>query len=357
MLRILPLLLFPVLAQAQPLRTQHVILVTLDGLRWQELYAGADSLLIRDDRHVDHAEELAERFWSHDPADRRARLMPFFWSVLARDGQLYGNRWLGDWVDVSNGKYFSYPGYNEILAGFGDSRIDSSAKRPSPKVTVLEYVNRQPSFAGRVAAFGSWDVFPYIVNEERSGVPVNAGFEPAEGEDLMDRERFLNELQGQIPSPWGSVRLDAFTHHYAKEYLAKHRPRLLYVAYGETDDFAHDGDYEAYLKSAYQTDAFIRALWEWVQATPGCRDRTTLLVTTDHGRGEREAWTGHGHDVDGAASIWLAAIGPDTPALGERRGESQLHKNQAPGPSRRSCVCPTSRSTRRATPSAVVKRR
>ena len=75
---------------------------------------------------------------------------------------------------ILNGKKFSYPGYSELLVGFHDPRIDSNAKRPNPNSTVLEFVNRQPAMRGRVAAFGSWDVFPYIVNEERSGILVNA---------------------------------------------------------------------------------------------------------------------------------------------------------------------------------------
>ena len=60
----------------------------------------------------------------------------------------------------------------------------------------------------------------FIINDERSGIPVNAGFRNAEG-DLTEKEEFLNQLQTEIPSPWGSVRLDAFTHHYAKEYIQK----------------------------------------------------------------------------------------------------------------------------------------
>src|SRR5690606_12832092 len=138
-------------------------------------------------------------------------------------------------------------------------------KIPNPNKTILEIINEQPHFKGKVAAFGSWDVFPYIINEERSGIPVNAGFETAKGNQLTDKELFLNELQKQVPSPWGSVRLDAFTHHYALEYLKKNHPEVVYISYGETDDFAHDGNYQAYLRSAHTTDAMIKELWEYTQ--------------------------------------------------------------------------------------------
>jgi hypothetical protein len=316
----------PLRAQGEH-RTRNVILVTLDGMRWQEVFGGADSLLIRDSRFVRDTAELRKRFWRPDPAARRAALLPFLWSTIATRGQLYGNRALGSRAEVTNTHRFSYPGYSEILTGFPDPRIDSNDKRPNPNRTVLEFVNEQPSTRGRVAAFGSWDVFPYIINEERSGIPVNAGFEPATGE-ISERERLLNELQAEIPGPWSSVRLDAFTHHYALEYLARHRPRLLYVAYGETDDFAHDGRYDQYLSSARRTDDFIRELWEWAQSQDDYRGRTTLLITTDHGRGTGAEWVGHGGDVAGAEQIWIAVLGPDSPPLGERGTAGRVTQSQ-----------------------------
>lgn len=313
---------------AQP-ATRNVVLITVDGLRWQEVFAGADSSLVSNERFVDDPAWLTRRFWDDDPRVRRRRLMPFFWETIALEGQLYGNRLLDCAVDVTNAGRFSYPGYNEILTGFADDRIDSNDKVPNPNTTVLEYLNRMDGFMYRVAAFGSWDVFPFIINEERSGVPVNAGFEPAAG-DLSDRELFLNELQEEIPSPWRSVRLDAFTHHYALEYVARKHPRVLYIAYGETDDFAHDGDYAAYLEAAHRTDRFIGAVWDRLQSDPFYQGVTTMLITTDHGRGAgaNDAWQHHGADVAGAAAIWMAAIGPDTPPHGEVEGPCRLFQDQ-----------------------------
>ena len=49
------------------------------------------------------------------------------------------------------------------------------------------------------------------------------------------------------------------------------------------------------------------------------RDKTSLVITTDHGRGTtRINWTDHGKDVPLAEFIWIAVMGPDTPALGVR---------------------------------------
>lgn len=318
-------------AKAQDaLQSEHVFLITLDGLRWQELFSGADEKLIRHDIFVENGDALSELFWDDDFKIRRDRLMPFFWRTIATEGQLYGNRMLDCPVNLTNNQWFSYPGYNEILVGYDDPAIDSNSKIPNPNKTVLEYVNDMETFNGKVAAFGSWDVFPYIINEERSGIPVNAGFEPASSASLTDRELFLNDLQEQIPSPWSTVRLDAFTHHFALEHIKKTLPRLVYIAYGETDDFAHNGKYDAYLKSARQTDAFIEELWQFVQKHGYYKDKTTFVITTDHGRGTEpiNTWRSHGTDIKGADEIWIAVLGPDTPALGEVSGCEQLYQNQ-----------------------------
>lgn len=315
---------------AQSKKTENVFLITMDGLRWQELFGGADATLIGDKDYVSNTEELKTLFWKDSPEERRETLMPFFWSTIAKKGQLYGNRWQDSKVNSTNQMWFSYPGYNEILSGFADDQvIKSNDKILNPNTTVLEYINQQKGFEGKVAAFGSWDVFPYIVNEERSGVPVNAGFEKSNDEPLSEKEVFLNKLQDEIPSPWGGVRLDAFTHHFMMEYVKKHSPRLVYIAYGETDDFAHDGEYDHYLKSARQTDAFIREIWDYIQSNPQYKDKTTLLITTDHGRGTepKETWKGHGTSVKNADQIWIAALGPDTEALGASI-KGQYYQNQ-----------------------------
>ncbi|MGB5369718.1 MAG: alkaline phosphatase family protein, partial [Flavobacteriaceae bacterium] len=275
--------------------------------------------------------DLKEKFWRETFQERREALMPFFWKEVTKMGQLHGNRDLGNKVDLTNKMWFSYPGYNEILTGLADDdRIVSNDMIDNPNTTVLELANKSTNYAGKVAAFGSWDVFPFIVNEGRSGVPVNAGFENATGDGLSEREIFLNELQARVPSPWGSVRLDAFTHYYALEHMKKGHPELVFISYGETDDFAHDGNYQAYLKSAHNTDAMIRELWDFTQKDPFYKGQTIFIVTTDHGRGTAplETWKGHGDVVRGAGEVWMVVFGNGIAPRGEITRPEQLYSNQ-----------------------------
>ena len=303
----------------------------MDGLRWQELFSGADSLLVTNPEYVHDTTGLKKHFWRGSAKERREALMPFFWTEVVEMGQIHGNRNLGSKVDLTNKMWFSYPGYNEILTGKADdTHIDSNDKVNNPNKTILEIANADPQYKNKVAAFGSWDVFPYIINEERSGVPVNAGFELAKGDDLSEREKFLNELQPMVPSPWGTVRLDAFTHHFALENMKRAHPELVYIAYGETDDFAHDGDYEAYLKSANTTDTMIKELWDFTQSDPFYKNNTVFIISTDHGRGalDLKTWTGHGSDVQDAGSVWLVLFGKNVSADGEVGKKEQLYSNQ-----------------------------
>lgn len=320
--------------------SQKVFLLMLDGLRWQELFSGADSLLIANKEYTKDSAFLAKKYWKTSPIDRRNELMPFFWNTIAKEGQIYGNRKFDNKVNVKNAHWFSYPGYSEVLCGFADDkRIDSNDKNNNPNQTILELVNQQPEFKGKVGAFGSWDVFPYIINEDRAGLYVNAGYREAKGNNLTENEKYLNHLQKQAVRPWESVRQDVFTHNYALEFVKKTHPKLLFIAYGETDDFAHDGDYTHYLLAAENTDAMIKELWNYCQSNPYYKDKTTFIITTDHGRGTQpiEAWKSHGqnlkyhgktYNVNGSDQTWLAVIGPNIKAKGEIKEKGQLYNSQ-----------------------------
>ncbi|HEX5171816.1 MAG TPA: alkaline phosphatase family protein [Cyclobacteriaceae bacterium] len=310
-------------------KTENVVLVTLDGFRWQEVFNGADSVLMKQQQHMKD-NNLKSKYWRDDVSERRKALLPFFWNTMATDGQLYGNRPLGSKVNVTNQMWFSYPGYNEILTGHADDeRINSNDKNYNPNKNVLEFINSQPDFKGKVAAFTSWDCFPYIINDKRSGVFVSAGLTEAKGDKLTERERMLNQTLNAIPNPLGDVRLDAYTFYYGMEYMKKNKPRVMYFSFDETDDFAHGGEYAAYLNAANYTDRFIGELWNYLQTDPQYKDKTTMIVTCDHGRGiTEEEWKHHGKKIEHASEIWFAVIGPDTVPVGEMKGESQHYQNQ-----------------------------
>jgi hypothetical protein len=310
-------------------KTENVILITLDGFRWQEMFSGAEEPLLDQQKNLKDA-RLREKFWHPEATERRKLLLPFIWKTVAIQGQVYGNRSAGSNVDVRNTMLFSYPGYNELLTGKADDAlINSNDKKYNANKTVLEFINEQRAFKGNVAAFASWDVFPFIINDKRSGIPVSTGVAPVSNPDLTERERMMNDMITRLPNPLGDIRLDAFTFYYGMEYLKKRKPRVMYFAFDETDDFAHQGEYAAYLNAAHNTDAFIAELWRFVESDPQYKGKTTLIITTDHGRGTTsETWKHHSKEHPEASQIWLCFLGPDTAALGEAKEVPPLHQDQ-----------------------------
>lgn len=299
--------------------TDRVIVVTMDGVRWQEVFNGAARELISaKPGGVADTAGLTRRFFRNTLEARREALMPFLWSTIAGTGWIRGDSAAGSVVRVTNGKRFSYPGYNELLTGSADHRIDSNDKIPNPNVSVLEWLNRHAGFGGRVAAFGSWDVLPFILNTGRSGLRANGDGPPVDN-PRTEVERALNNLSADLPPYWGNVRFDAVTQQGALHYLKTSKPRVLYVMLGDTDEWAHERRYDLYLDAVNRGDRFLQTLWETVQGMPEYRGRTALLVTTDHGRGAGADWTDHGPDVPAAERIWMAGVIP-----GARTQESVL---------------------------------
>ncbi len=300
-----------------------------DGLRWQEVFNGAEeSLMTKENGGVSDVPGLKKTYWRDTPEARRSALMPFVWSVMSKNGQLYGNRNRGSDAFVTNGRNFSYPGYNETLCGFPDPGINSNDKIPNPNVTVLEWLNGKPAYHNKVAAFGAWDVFPFIFNWQRAGFLVNSGYDPLTlaGNARVD---VLNQVRTEGPHVWPDEVFDPILFHTALEYFKEAKPRILYISLGETDEWAHAGNYAQYLDSAHRADAHLKTLWDTVQSMPGYRDQTTLIFTPDHGRGDAPVgWKSHGEKVPASKYIWMAFLGPDTPALGERSQIPAVTQNQ-----------------------------
>jgi hypothetical protein len=311
-------------------KTRNVIYVTTDGLRWQEVFGGADfRLLSRREGGVADVAAHRKKFDAGSREERRKALLPFLWAEIAQHGQIYGDVNSGSEAKVTNGKNFSYPGYSEMFTGWADPRIDSNNKTPNPNVTVLEWLNKQSEFRGRVAAFTSWDVFPFILNRGRSGLRIVSCWEGLSGPDLSAEELILARVIGDTHHQWEECCYDSFTFYSALQYLKREHPRVLYIGLGETDEFGHAGRYDHYLDAAHRVDHYLSVLWQTVQSLPDYRDATTLIVSTDHGRGSGpHEWRHHGLSTRSSDRIWIAAIGPDTPPLGARTRVATVTQSQ-----------------------------
>ncbi len=308
-------------------KTENLVIVTLDGMRWEEVYGGADSALLLNKEFTRDSSGTSFKFWDNDIDVRRKKLFPFLWSTVVGKGQLYGNRWKSSEVNNANPYWFSYPGYNEIFTGYPDTLVNSNDKNWNKNINVLEYINKQPGFKNKVAAFSTWDVFPYILNKQRSGIYVNSDTDSLPYTN--DKFKLIDDIQSLTTRPIG-VRPDVLTYVAAREYMKEMKPKVLYIAFDETDDLAHAGMYDLYLGSAYAEDRMLENLWNYIQSAPQYKDKTTLIITCDHGRGDnpKENWQHHGQKIPDAGQIWIAAIGPDTKAMGEVTNSNVLYQQQ-----------------------------
>jgi hypothetical protein len=310
----------------------NVFIITLDGFRWQELFLGADSALINNPELTADTAFARAMFWDSDAQRRREKLMPFFWNVLAHNGQLIGNRQKGSRVNTKNFYSVSYPGYNEIFTGETDPFVSDNVKKKNKNINLLEYLNRLPQYNGKIAAFTSWNLFPYILNEERSKVYVNSGYESDEEGELSKTQMALNKIQSHPDHKEEPERNDLLTFLAAREYILKHQPKVMYIGLGGTDSYGHGRKYGQYLKEANGADRIIADLWNLVQTTPFYKDKTTFIITTDHGRGNTpSSWHKHGTFVTGSSQTWIALLGKSVKPLGEVSGGSQLFQKHIAG--------------------------
>ena len=307
----------------------RLVIITYDGLRWQEVYGGADEALVGYPDYVADVDTLKARYWRETPEERREALLPFVWSYVPEHGYMIGNRDKDSRMQVSNTKNYSYPGYSEMFCGWADDeRVSSNDPVPNPNTSVLEVVNRDPRYQGKTMMYASWESIRFAINNDRGGFPGSAGHEPAYTD--TDVARMMQDIDAGIADGGfeESERLDCVTYGMAMETLKKEHPKVYYVGFGDTDEYAHSGRYDHYLESAHWTDLYIRRIVEYCESDPFYQGKTTYLLLCDHGRGNGSAFRGHGESVRGSNETWFMAFGKGIPVLGETSGNGLFYNKQ-----------------------------
>jgi hypothetical protein len=216
-----------------------------------------------------------------------------------------------------------------MTTGHPDARINSNEFGPNPNISVFEWLNGLPDLHGRVAVYATWNTFKDIFNVARSKLPLVVGWDPPYQGELTPPQALLNRLYATTTRFDDEDVFNAFLQVQLLESFAKNQPRVLFVGYGETDNWAHQGRYDLVLHSAHAFDQFVEELWNTLQGRPEYKDQTTFIITTDHGRGSGlTEWKEHGVEEKGSENVWIAVIGPDTAPLGERSHTAEVHQAQ-----------------------------
>ena len=307
----------------------RLVIITYDGLRWQEVYGGADEAIINNPKYTKDLADVKAKYWRETPEERREALLPFIWSYAPQHGYMLGNRDKNSRVRVANTMNFSYPGYSEMFCGWpDDERVNSNDPVPNPNVSVLEVVNADPRYKGKVMMYSSWESIRFAVNNDRGGFPGSSGHEPS----YTDTEvtRMMQDIDaGVADGGFGSSeRMDFVTYGMAMETLKKEHPKVFYVGFGDTDEYAHEGNYGHYLDAAHWTDLYIRRIVEYCESDPFYKGKTTYMLLCDHGRGKGPGFTSHGESIRGSEQTWFITFGNGVPVLGETSDNGVFYNKQ-----------------------------
>ena len=212
---------------------RNIVLVTLDGVRTQELFGGLDEVIAGAPEAQSGIYEIdvtRKRYGGATAQMRREALMPFFWKTLAPAGMVLGNQALGSKVTVRNNQWFSYPGYSEILTGAPQPEVKSNDFVRYPHETVLEYVQRKLNLkSSEVAQIGSWDGFKYAASQKDGTFFMSGAYGLVPPELSTPEIDLLGRMRQQVIENWEESSNDALTFHIALRYLKQNKPRVLWL--------------------------------------------------------------------------------------------------------------------------------
>jgi hypothetical protein len=252
-----------------------VVLVTIDGTRWQEIFDGVDPALARDAKLPPALGTTAQA------------LTPNLHRLFFDEGEVIGNPLVGGGIDATAAWHVSMPGYVELSTGAGTDCVDNACK-PVLGETIADAV---AAAGGSAAVIGSWSEIARAAAADPARIDLSTG-----------------RGEGAYPLPGGGAyRPDHGTMEAARARLREGQPRFLWIALGDTDEHAHAGNYRGYLESIAAADRFIGELVTKVG------ERTAIFVTADHGRDPN--FRDHGGPSSGA--VWLLARGPFLRGHGE----------------------------------------
>ena len=245
------LLTSQVAGAAEPLLTQNVILVTLDGVRAQEIFAGLDeTIAVHDQQQVySDMEAMRKRYGGETPESRRNALLPVFWKQLAPQGVVLGNARYDNHVLVQNKALWSTPGYTEIMTGRPRPEVIDNENQRYDHKTALELARTGLELDGsQVVQFGSWEGFKFAAASRDDAFLMVGAYDSVPAQLSSPEIDNLNNLRRQVMGLWEEGSNDVLTFRMALSYLQAHPPRVMWLALVNSDDWAHADRYDRYLE-------------------------------------------------------------------------------------------------------------
>jgi hypothetical protein len=282
-----------------------VVLIVLDGARWQEIFGGADAAM------------GASRGFDTAKLAGGARLLPNLHALIDR-GVAIGAPGHGAPIRASGPSYISLPGYMEIFSG-ASTRCPNNACAPTRDKTIVDEIRETAHTSEEVAVVSSWPTIERAAALDPQKIVMSAGSHHSFNAAALRFDAPSSQLFwiGEEAVAWpgeGDYRPDALTAEIALKYLAKRKPRFLFIGLGDMDEYAHKNDYRDYILSLEYADKVIGDVVTTLDAMGERGKKTTIIVTADHGRADN--FRSHGPSAPESSRVWLVAAGGEVPARG-----------------------------------------
>lgn len=242
-------------------KTEHVVILVIDGTRWSET-------------------------WGVTPG-----IIPNLATDLKPQGAFLPNFFNDAYTYTNSGHTAIITGVNQPIDNYGDEL----PANPS----IFQYFLKQ---TGKPAT-SAW----IVSSKDKLHILADTWRPDWKG-------TFQPSLNAGKNGPGSGYRMDSLTLVEAKRILITHKPNLMLINFMEPDGYAHAGNWENYLRGIERGDRYAKELWDFLKKDKDFRKKTTLFITTDHGRhldGIDGGWAEHGDNCPGCEQIYLLALGPD----------------------------------------------
>lgn len=243
-----------------PYKTENVVVAIMDGVHYDRTFGDPEHALI-----------------------------PQLWNHLRPEGTYYTNFF-------NNSVTITLAGHSNVMTGTWQYMRNRGALQTMP--TIVHYMADELGLSRNEA----WIIFGkgyYAYNPETTFPAYRGSYAPG----------FVYGL-GET-----TYQDDHDVLARVAEAMKVDRPRVILANFGVTDHTAHSGNWEYHTGAVKNCDAVLFELWGTIQADPHYRDKTTLIVTNDHGYmddGIHDGFAEHGDGSEGSRHVMLLMLGPDT---------------------------------------------
>jgi hypothetical protein len=281
----------------------RVVLVTIDGVQWQDVFAGL-------------GDAAGQEAPVADPLV--APYTPNLHRLTKERGVLFGGGACKHEVRAKGPYFVSLPGYFEIFTGAASDKCATNECGQVQGPTFVDDVRKSAKSANDVAVFASWGHYARAatVDTTKTFVAAASDFNAlvAKEADPVFKAALGDGAQAGPYPGWGDYRADAFTSRAALRYLELHRPKLMVLGLGDTDEYGHRWDRNGYLRALRKADDTLGELSATLARMGSDGQNTVVLVTTDHGRASN--FHEHGPEYPESARVFFAAFGGGLSARG-----------------------------------------